>query len=334
MQMIPDRTIDLVVTSPPYPMISMWDQIFAEMDPEIRKCLGASIGNEAFELMHQQLDKTWNEVFRVTKEGGFVCINIGDATRTIGGKFQLYPSHVRIAQHFLNLGLEMLPGIIWRKQTNSPNKFMGSGMLPAGAYATLEHEHILIFRKGDRRKFISKNEKVARRESAFFWEERNKWFSDVWDDLKGTRQSMTSNGSRARSGAFPLELPYRLVNMFSIRGDTVLDPFLGTGTASVASIIGCRNSVGFEKDSSLLDLIKQNILNSVGLSNSYANERLVSHREFVSKHVAKGGSFSHYNSSMDVPVKHSSESGMRMYSVAGVMEADEPGTYIANYKEI
>ena len=84
----------------------------------------------AFELMHIELDKVWNEVFRVLKEGGIACINIGDATRTINKNFQLYSNHSRIINHCTKIGFSALPMILWRKQTNAPNKFMGSGMLP------------------------------------------------------------------------------------------------------------------------------------------------------------------------------------------------------------
>lgn len=82
MMQIDDNTIDLVVTSPPYPMIEMWDEILGEQNPNILECL-ENEPEKAFEMMHQELDKVWKECFRVIKPGGFLCINIGDATRTI-----------------------------------------------------------------------------------------------------------------------------------------------------------------------------------------------------------------------------------------------------------
>ena len=109
---------------------------------------------------------------------------------------------------------------------------MGSGMLPAGAYVTLEHEHILVLRKGNKRNFKTPEEKLRRQKSAFFWEERNLWFSDLWEDLKGTKQNNIDKNIRERSGAYPFELAYRLINMLSLREDKVLDPFLGTGTTT------------------------------------------------------------------------------------------------------
>ena len=77
---------------------------------------------------------------------------------------------------------------------------MGSGMLPPGAYVTLEHEYVLILRKGDKRPFKSEAAKSNRRASSFFWEERNAWFTDVWKDLPGAAQKLTSSEARKRSG--------------------------------------------------------------------------------------------------------------------------------------
>ncbi|HLU50029.1 MAG TPA: DNA methyltransferase, partial [Planctomycetota bacterium] len=144
---IPDASVALVVTSPPYPMIEMWDESFSRQDEDIRVALAEKDGWRAYRSMHAVLDRAWREIYRVLAPGGIACINIGDATRTIDGEFALYPSHARILSALVELGLTPLPEILWRKQTNAPNKFMGSGMLPAGAYVTLEHEHILIVRK-------------------------------------------------------------------------------------------------------------------------------------------------------------------------------------------
>ena len=107
-------------------------------------------------------------MFRVLKNGRFACINIGDATRKIRDDFCLYPNHARILNYLLDIGFSALPDILWRKQANAPNKFMGSGMLPAGAYVTLEHEYILIVRKGSKREFKTEDEKENRREVLCF----------------------------------------------------------------------------------------------------------------------------------------------------------------------
>lgn len=159
MKELPAESVDLIVTSPPYPMIEMWDEIFSDLNPLISEALNKLAGMQAYALMHQELDSVWDEVYRVLKEGRFVCINIGDATRTINGDFQLYTNHSRINNYLQQLGFSSLPAILWRKQANAPNKFMGSGMLPAGAYVTLEHEYILIARKGSKREFNKADEK-------------------------------------------------------------------------------------------------------------------------------------------------------------------------------
>ena len=80
---IPSESVDFVVTSPPYPMIDMWDEMFSTQNPEIQKALACGDGKQAFALMHEILDAVWREVFRVLKDGRFACINIGDATRTV-----------------------------------------------------------------------------------------------------------------------------------------------------------------------------------------------------------------------------------------------------------
>lgn len=277
---IKDDSVNLVVTSPPYPMIEMWDEVFARQNADIREKLHTAPA-QAFELMHKELDAAWGECWRVLSQGGFLCVNIGDATRTLNDKFQLYNNHARITAKCQELGFTTLPNIIWRKQTNAPNKFMGSGMLPCGAYVTLEHEWILIFRKGEKRVYKTPEEKHDRMKSSFFWEERNVWFSDIWD-IKGTKQKLNAENSRARSAAFPFEIPFRLINMFSQKGDTVLDPFVGTGTTMMAAMVAQRNSVGVEIDSNLESYILANLENvKIDEANGIIKKRYDKHIEFV-----------------------------------------------------
>src|SRR5690606_15633777 len=203
----------------------------------------------------------------------------------INGKFSLYPNHSRIISTFQKLGISNLPNILWRKQTNAPNKFMGSGMLPSGAYVTLEHEWILIFRKGGKRQFKTEEEKLLRKESSFFWEERNVWFSDLWD-LKGTKQKINNSVSRKRSASYPFEIPFRLINMYSMQGDIVLDPFLGMGTTTIASIASNRNSIGYEIDKHFLNLILENIKSiPCDFYNSVIQNRLNNHKEFIQERI-------------------------------------------------
>ncbi|MBL4587596.1 MAG: site-specific DNA-methyltransferase [Flavobacteriales bacterium] len=320
-----NESVALTVTSPPYPMIEMWDGIFENQNKLIGTCLSNNEGDAAFELMHQEMDKVWDELWRVTRPGGIVCINIGDATRTINGEFKLYANHSRILSHCVNIGFSNLPNILWKKQTNAPNKFMGSGMLPGGAYVTLEHEHILIFRKGRKREFVTAEDKHNRQETAFFWEERNKWFSDTWD-LKGAKQKMEDGGSRNRSGAFPFELAYRLINMYSVKGDTVLDPFLGTGTTTFAAIASGRNSVGYEIDTALSETVSSffddKLLENL---NNYTRRRILNHLDFVSERIAKKGeeAFKHENVGYDFPVMTKQEREIIINFLSSIEKIDD-----------
>lgn len=281
MEEVPSDSIDLILTSPPYPMIEMWDGIFSKQNPEIAMALAKKEGNEAFESMHRVLDSVWAECWRVLKEGGFACVNIGDATRTLNGNFVLYPNHAQLLNKFTRMGFSPLPCILWRKQTNAPNKFMGSGTLPAGAYVTLEHEYILIFRKKSKRCFTTEIDKTRRRESAIFWEERNSWYSDVWFDIKGTLQSLNHDVVRRRSGAYPFEFASRLINMYSVKEDRVLDPFLGTGTTMAAAMAAGRNSIGYEIDPTLKEVV-DTIRNDIcEYANQRIEQRIKSHLEFI-----------------------------------------------------
>jgi DNA modification methylase len=301
MKNVDSQSIHLVVTSPPYPMIEMWDELFCRQ-ASIRKALKRQNGIQAFELMHLQLDRVWDELHRVLAPGGIACINIGDATRTLKDEFALYPNHSRILSHMLGLGFSNLPNILWRKQTNAPNKYMGSGMMPPGAYVTLEHEYILIFRKGDKRGFNTQEKKVNRRRSAFFWEERNQWFSDVWMDLKGARQNTGDKELRARSGAFPFELAYRLICMFSVMGDTVLDPFLGTGTTLFAAAAAGRNGIGYELDKAFQPMIGRGSRQAVEQGRRRIEERLEGHQTFLHERKTAGKSVKYINRVYGFPV--------------------------------
>ena len=313
-----DESIDLVVTSPPYPMIEMWDSLFARLNPEAGQALADENGDRAFDIMHEELDKTWCESFRVLKQGGFACINIGDATRTVGRRFQLYSNHSRIIHAFKRIGFDSLPVILWRKQTNSPTKFMGSGTLPAGAYVTLEHEYILVFRKGTKRTFESREEKLLRLRSAFFWEERNRWFSDVWSDLKGVSQHMNHEGLRDRSAAFPFELAYRLIHMYSVQADVLLDPFMGTGTTVIAAIAACRNSIGIEIDEAFQGHVSRDAIGAVQEINKRIAMRFAGHFEFINQYVAEKGALKHVNRNYKFPVVTRQEIEMKIPYVESV----------------
>ena len=313
-------SVDLVVTSPPYPMIQMWDGLFSTLSKDAQEALRENNGNAAFEAMHRELDKVWGELYRVLKPGSFACVNIGDATRTIGDRFQLYPNHAKIISSFRALGFDTLPAMLWRKQTNAPNKFMGSGMLPSGAYVTLEHEYILVFRKGAKREFRTEAGKSERMKSSFFWEERNKWFSDIWD-FKGTSQGLNHSELRDRSAAYPLELAYRLINMYSLYGDVVLDPFMGTGTTALASIACGRNSIGVEIDKGFSETILNQEKAFLPIANNLLANRIASHDEFVESYTKLEGPLKYRNNNHGFQVMTRQETGIQLFKVEEIAEA-------------
>jgi DNA modification methylase len=231
------------------------------------------------------------------------------------------------------MGFVGLPNIIWRKQTNAPNKFMGSGMLPCGAYVTLEHEWVLIFRKGGKREYKKADAKLSRMKSSFFWEERNVWFSDVWE-IKGTKQKIQKDTTRERSAAFPFEVPYRLINMFSQKGDMVMDPFLGTGTTMQAAILLGRNSCGYEIDPNFESIIREGIDNlELDLCNSLIKQRFDAHKEFIANRKASGKEIKHFNDTLNYAVMTSQEKEIELNYLEDIKLEKETGKYIVSYEE-
>lgn len=329
---IPDGSIDLIVTSPPYPMIAMWDTQFIQQDENIAAALAGNDGRAAWELMHRQLDRVWHASARVIRDGGFICINIGDATRTVGTTFRLFTNHARIITAGEDLGLHSLPSILWRKPANGPNKFMGSGMLPAGAYITLEHEYILVFRKGEKRVF-SKEEQFRRRESAFFWEERNAWFSDLWE-LRGKRQGMSDSSARLRSAAFPFEIAFRLINMYSQMGDTVLDPFAGTGTTTIAAMASARNSISVEIETAMAPVFADHVRAAGSTINQRQIARLHQHNQFVAQTEAERGSvLPYHNKVLRCPVMTRQEQTLALPTVTEISHP-VPGHYQVTHETL
>jgi hypothetical protein len=206
---------------------------------------------------------------------------------------------------------------------------MGSGMLPSGAYVTLEHEYILVLRKGDKRRF-DQTGKDRRQRSAFFWEERNVWFSDIWD-FKGTRQALNDKEACRRSAAFLFELAFRLVNMYSMQMDTVLDPFVGTGTTSVASMASGRNSIGVEINAALAPTIEQTVQSMTSAINDRQIQRIRNHEAFLREYEEKRGrKFSYENRHHGFPVMTRQEVNLSIPLVTKIERIVE-GEYRAHH---
>ena len=153
----------------------------------------------------------------------------------------------------------------------------------------------------------TEEEKKVRHESALFWEERNVWYSDVWMDIKGTDQALPGALSRLRSASYPFELAYRLINMYSVKGDVVLDPFLGTGTTVAAAMTSGRNSIGVEIDRDFREIIRPMAYEIVDFSNEYIHNRIVRHYEFVENRKKASGPLRYTNRCYGCPVVTSQE---------------------------
>ncbi len=321
MSRLGDDEVELIVTSPPYPMIEMWDELFTDLNPDIGAALDSGDGQEAFDLMNAELENVWDEMSRVLVDGGIACINIGDATRKVDDSFRVYPNHARITDYLEGLDFEPLPDILWRKPTNSAAKFMGSGMLPPNAYVTLEHEYLLIFRNGKtNREFASGSDE--RYKSAYFWEERNEWFSDVWTEIRGTFQPLDNGELRERSAAYPFEIPYRLISMYSVYGDTVLDPFWGTGTTSLSAMVAGRNSVGFELREEFTEVFREKAAQIERLSRETVSRRIERHEAFVEERLEGGGEFKYESDVYGFPVTTKQERTLQLYTVDAIEEAE------------
>jgi len=227
-----DESIHLVVTSPPYPMIEKWDDSLAGWTNEYQD----KGPFWKWYMQHETLYASWQECYRVLIDGGIMCVNIGDATRSMDGQFRCYPNYAKLMMDCVNLGMTPLIPIFWKKISNRPNAFLGSGMLPTSGYVSQDCEYIAILRKGLPRKFKPKDE--TRYASAFTKEERDLWFQQIW--------CINGKTGAGKTSSFPREIPYRLIRMFSVLGDTVLDPFGGTMvTGDVAEELG-RNFIGYE----------------------------------------------------------------------------------------
>ena len=167
-------------------MIEMWTSFFVSSSP-CAEALKRGDGNGAFIAMHAGLDRVWRALARVCKTRGFCLRERWRCNEDHGGGFRLYRT-VRIIGAFASLGFDCLPVIHWRKQTDGPNKFVGVGHASRRGVHDYGTDYILVFRRGPKRELSSDAENSSKW-SAFFWEERNRWFSDVWD-FKGTAQGL------------------------------------------------------------------------------------------------------------------------------------------------
>ena len=242
------ETVHLVVTSPPYWTLK-----------EYRRSMGQLGFVSDYEEFLTELDKVWKHCFRALVPGGRLICVVGDvclSRRKNDGRHTVVPLHSSIQEHCRRLGYDNLAPIIWYKIANAAyevengSSFLGKPYEP-NAVIKNDIEFILMERKpGGYR-----NPSVATRVmSVISVENYQKWFQQIWTGLTGA-------STKHHPAPFPLELAERLIRMFSFVDDTVLDPFMGTGTTNLAASRCGRNSIGIEIDSHYFDLAEQRISN-------------------------------------------------------------------------
>lgn len=246
-----DDSIQLVVTSPPYWQLKDYN---AE----------GQVGfNQPYPEYIKSLNQVWSECYRVLEPGCRMCINIGDQfTRaSIYGRYKIIPIREEIIRFCEEIGFDYMGAIIWQKvttcNTSGGASVMGSFPYPRNGILKLDYEFILIFKKpGKANKKIESNIKRLSKLSNEEWKE---WFSGHWY-FPGEKQE-------GYIAMFPVELPKRLIKMFSFAGETVLDPFLGSGTTCAAALLTDRNSVGYEIDEGLKNTILNKLNSKINLTN-------------------------------------------------------------------
>ena len=240
---IPDASVHLVVTSPPY-----WT--LKEYAPGNRAQMGHF---KDYEYFLAELDKVWRECRRVLVGGGRICCVVGDVCipRKKGGRHYLVPLHSDIQVRSRRVDLDCLQPIFWHKIANGATEAEGNGAgfygkpYQPGGIIKNDVEYILFLRKGGEYRSVPPLQKAL---SMLSREEMRQWQCSIWTDLRG---ASTRDGHPA---PFPVELAERLIKMFSFAGDTVLDPFAGTGSTSQAAIMAGRNSIANEIEPAYVEI--------------------------------------------------------------------------------
>lgn len=247
---IPDSSVHLVVTSPPYWTLKEYAQGNCSQLGDI----------EQYEEFLKQLDKVWAECARVLIPGGRICCVVGDVCvpRKREGRHYIMPLHADIQVRSRKLGLDCLTPILWHKIANGVTEAAGNGAgfygkpYQPGSIIKNDTEFILLLRKGGKYRSASAVQKVL---SMLTKEEMQGWLRSGWTDIPGASTTKTKHPA-----PYPVELAERLIKLFSFAGDTVLDPFLGTASTTVAAINTGRNSIGVEVEPKYLEIAKQNAL--------------------------------------------------------------------------
>jgi len=242
MKFIKDESVHLVITSPPY---------FQLKDYGTENQIGF---HQNYETYINHLNLVWAESYRVLHKGCRLCINIGDqfARAVYYGRYKVIPIRTEIIKFCESIGFDYMGAIIWQKvattNTTGGASIMGSFPHPRNGILKIDYEFILIFKKLGK---APKPTPEQKEQSKMTTEEWNKYFSGHWN-FSGAKQEN-------HLAMFPKELPKRLIRMFSFVNETVLDPFLGSGTTSLAAQQLHRNSIGYEINPDFIPIIKEKL---------------------------------------------------------------------------
>jgi len=239
MNLLTDKSVHLVITSPPYWQLK---------DYGTENQIGF---HESYESYINNLNLVWEESYRVLHPGCRLCINIGDqfARSVYYGRYKVIPIRTEIIKFCETIGFDYMGAVIWQKvttcNTTGGATIMGSFPYPRNGILKLDYEFILLFKKQGVLPVPTKEQKEL---SIMTKDEWNTYFSGHWY-FAGAKQD-------GHIAMFPEELPARLIKMFSFAGETVLDPFLGSGTTTLAARNLGRNSVGYEINPDFIPIIK------------------------------------------------------------------------------
>ena len=242
MNLLADESVHLVITSPPYWQLK---------DYGVKKQIGF---HESYESYINNLNLVWKECYRVLHPGCRLCINIGDqfARSVYYGRYKVIPIRTEIIKFCETIGFDYMGAVIWQKvttcNTTGGATIMGSFPYPRNGILKLDYEFILLFKKHGIPPTPTKEQKELSKMTKDDW---NTYFSGHWY-FAGVKQD-------GHIAMFPEELPARLIKMFSFSGETVLDPFLGSGTTSLAARNLGRNSVGYEIHSDFISVVKSKL---------------------------------------------------------------------------
>ena len=260
LSMIPAESIELVITSPPY---------FDIKDYENGTGGEAQLGDLSdYREFNAEIDKVWTQCYDKLVPGGRMCVVVGDILRSRSdyGRHRVLPLHATIQEHCTDIGFDNLAPIIWYKIGNASleaggnARFLGKPYEP-GAVIKNDIEYILLFRKPGGYRSPSTPERIL---SLIEADRHQKMFRQLWGDIKGEPQT-------DHPAPFPVELAERLIRMFSFVGDTVLDPFAGSGSTAVGATRCGRHSISIELEEIYFDVAKERIEQERGTLTNYAN---------------------------------------------------------------